>query len=311
MAQVSVLGLGAMGSTLARVLAERGHDVTVWNRSEVAAARADTLTRAGVRWAATPAEAIAASPLILICVTDYRAAEAVLGAAGATQSLAGRTLVQLTNGSEEQVRSQLGRVAAAGGRMLAGGIVGYPRHIGRDDTVILYAGSAFAFEEHKATLAGLAGGQRYLGEDPAVQNATYVSAFGFYYAALAGFLESAALAARRGVAPTDFAAVMPGMAALLLDHVADAARRIEAADYDGDQATVDVHLVGSGRRQRAFADKGLQSLMTDAFVAYCRQAHEAGDGGEDIAAIYKRVVTPAPPRFVPPESGEAALPQRP
>ena len=43
MAQVSVLGLGAMGSTLARVLAERGHDVTVWNRSELPTARAAAL----------------------------------------------------------------------------------------------------------------------------------------------------------------------------------------------------------------------------------------------------------------------------
>ena len=300
MAQVSVLGLGAMGSTLARVLAEHGHDVTVWNRSEVPAARAETLTGAGVRCAATPAEAIAASPLIVMCVLDYPAAEAVLDTPGATQSLAGRTLVQMTNGSEEQVRSQLGRVAAAGGRMLAGGIVGYPRHIGRDDTVILYAGSAAAFEEHSATLAGLAGGQRYLGEDPAVQNATYVSAFGFYYAALAGFLESAALAASRGVTPSDFAVAMPGMTALLLDHIADAARRLEAADYDGDQATVDVHLVGSGRRQQAFADKGLQSLITDAFVDYCRQAHEAGEGGEDIAALYKRILAPPVMRIEPP-----------
>ena len=311
MAQVSVLGLGAMGSTLARVLAEHRHDVTVWNRSEVPAARAETLTRAGVRWAATAAEAIASSPLIVMCVLDYPAAEAVLDAPGATQSLAGRTLVQMTNGSEEQVRSQLGRVAAAGGRMLAGGIVGYPRHIGRDDTVILYAGSAAAFEEHRATLAGLAGGQRYLGEDPAVQNATYVSAFGFYYAALAGFLESAALAASRGVAPSDFTAAMPGMTALLLDHFADAARRLEAADYDGDQATVDVHLVGSGRRQQAFADKGLQSLLTDAFVAYCRQAHEAGEGVEDIAAVYKRILAPPVTRIESPESGEAAPPRRP
>ena len=83
---------------------------------------------------------------------------------------------------------------------------------------------------------------------------------------------------------------MPGMVALLLDHVADAARRIEAGDYDGDQATVDVHLVGSSRRQRTFAEHDVQSLVTDAFVAYCRQAQEAGEGGEDVAAIYKRIL---------------------
>jgi glycerol-3-phosphate dehydrogenase len=33
-AQVSVLGLGAMGSTLARVLLERGHDVTMAGRAK-------------------------------------------------------------------------------------------------------------------------------------------------------------------------------------------------------------------------------------------------------------------------------------
>ena len=43
-----------------------------------------------------------------------------------------------------------------------------------------------------------------------------------------GFLENVALAASRGVAPADFAATTPAMTALLLDHMADAARRIAA-----------------------------------------------------------------------------------
>jgi 3-hydroxyisobutyrate dehydrogenase len=33
MRSVSVIGLGIMGSELARVLIERGYDVTVWNRT--------------------------------------------------------------------------------------------------------------------------------------------------------------------------------------------------------------------------------------------------------------------------------------
>jgi 3-hydroxyisobutyrate dehydrogenase-like beta-hydroxyacid dehydrogenase len=227
-----------------------------------------------------------------MCVTDYPAADEVLGSPGLLGALAGRTFVQLTNGTEEQVRAQIARVEAAGGRMLAGGILGYPRHVGRAETVIMYAGDAGAFGEHAATLADLAGAQRYLGEDPGRPNAVYVSAFGFYFAALAGFLEAAALAAERGVAPSEFAAVMPGMAALLLDHVGDAARRIEQGDYTGDQATVDIHLVGSARRQRTFTDHRLQSLAIGAFVDYCRQAQDAGEGGEDIAALFKRVAAP-------------------
>jgi 3-hydroxyisobutyrate dehydrogenase len=94
------------------------------------------------------------------------------------------------------------------------------------------------------------------------------------------------------VAPAEFATTMPTMTALLLDHVADAARRIGASDYEGSQATVDVHLAGSQVRRRAFVASGLQSLMSDGYAAYCRQAHDAGEGGEDIAAIYKRIIAP-------------------
>ena len=287
MAQVSVLGLGAMGSTLARVLLERGHEVTVWNRSDSERARA--VAAAGAGRAASPAEAAQASPLVIMCVTDYPAADEVLEAPGTLSALAGRDFVQLTNGNEDQVRDQLERVRAAGGRMLAGGILGYPRHIGRPETVIMYAGDAAPFEAHAATLADLAGAQRYYGEDPGPPNAVYVAAFGFYFAALAGFLEAAALAETRGVPPGEFAAAMPGMSALLLDHIDDAARRIGEDDFAGDQATVDVHLVGSARRRRTLDDAGLGSLMTGAFVEYCRLAAEAGEGGEDIAALFKRM----------------------
>lgn len=56
---VTVLGLGNMGFALAAALLDRGHPVTVWNRSPH---KAVPLTDRGASLAATPAEAIAASP---------------------------------------------------------------------------------------------------------------------------------------------------------------------------------------------------------------------------------------------------------
>lgn len=287
MAHVSVLGMGAMGSRLATVLLGRGHQVTVWNRS--ASERAAAVEAAGARRAASPAEAAGAAPLVLMCVTDYPAANEILDAPGVLDALAGRVFVQMTNGTEDQVRAQLESVTGAGARMLSGAIAGYPRHIGRPETLILYAGDASAYAEYEAVLADLAGAGRYTGEDPGPVNALYVASFAFYYAALGGFFEAAALARARGVPPREFAAALPGVAALLLDHVEDAARRIEDDEFSGDQATVDIHLRGSSRRLKAFADHGVQSGMTAAFAEYCRQAVEAGDGGEDIAAVFKRL----------------------
>jgi 3-hydroxyisobutyrate dehydrogenase-like beta-hydroxyacid dehydrogenase len=287
MAEVSVLGMGAMGSRLANVLLECGHEVTVWNRS--ASERAAAVEAAGARRAASPAQAAAAAPLVLMCVTDYPAAGEVLAAPGVLDALAGRVFVQFTNGTEDQVRAQLHLLTGAGVRMLSGAIAAYPRHIGRPDTLILYAGDASAYEEHEAVLADLAGGGRFTGEDPGPMNAVYVASFAFYYAALGGFFEAAALARARGVPPREFAAALPALAALLLDHVEDAARRIEEEDYAGDQATVDIHLAGSSRRLTTFAALGLQARMTAAFAEYCREAAAAGDGGEDIAAVFKRL----------------------
>lgn len=289
-ATVSVLGLGAMGSRLAQVLVAGGHEVTVWNRGRLGTGRAARV--AGARLVASSAAAAAAAPLVLMCVLDYAAADEVLSAPGVLPALAGRTLVQLTNGSVPEVRAQMGRAAAAGAHFLCGSIAGYPRHMGRPEAVILYSGDEAAFREHEHTLAGLAGAQRYLGADPELQNATYVAAFGYYYAALGGFLESAALAAARGVPVAEFAAAMPAMTALLLDHIDDAARRLTDGDLGGDQASVDVHLAGSARRRQAFAEHCLQSRFTDAFTNYLRQAHEAGAGERDIAALFSLMTAP-------------------
>ncbi|MGO4420698.1 NAD(P)-binding domain-containing protein, partial [Streptomyces sp. MCAF7] len=80
-----------MGSALAAALLDRGHPTTVWNRS---AGKARPLADRGARPAATPGEAVAASPLVVACVLDYEALHTVLDPVADT--LAGKVLVNLT-----------------------------------------------------------------------------------------------------------------------------------------------------------------------------------------------------------------------
>jgi 3-hydroxyisobutyrate dehydrogenase/2-hydroxy-3-oxopropionate reductase len=70
-ARVAVVGLGGMGSRVAKRLIDAGHDLTVWNRT---AAKAEPL---GVPVAATPAEATARSEVVLTMVADPPALRAV------------------------------------------------------------------------------------------------------------------------------------------------------------------------------------------------------------------------------------------
>ena len=76
MSEVTVIGLGNMGSALARVLQENGRAVTVWNRSPE---KATSLVEKGAILAPSAAAALTASPIVIVCVTNYTAANRTLG----------------------------------------------------------------------------------------------------------------------------------------------------------------------------------------------------------------------------------------
>ena len=72
---VAFLGLGTMGAAMAANLARGGFEVTAWNRTP---GRAPELDALDVTRAATPAEAAAATDIVVICVSDTADVEAVL-----------------------------------------------------------------------------------------------------------------------------------------------------------------------------------------------------------------------------------------
>jgi 3-hydroxyisobutyrate dehydrogenase-like beta-hydroxyacid dehydrogenase len=91
---VTVLGLGAMGTALARVYLAAGHPTTVWNRTPGRAAELDQMN---VFRAETVAAAVDASPLVIVCLLDYSSVHAALDANA--DALAGKVLINLTNGT--------------------------------------------------------------------------------------------------------------------------------------------------------------------------------------------------------------------
>ena len=104
---VSFLGLGEMGSALARAALSAGHPTTVWNRS---ADKATALVDAGGRAVCTAAEAVDASDLIVVCLFDHRSVHEVLDPLA--DRLAGRRLVNLTTTSPEGARELVIRPVA-------------------------------------------------------------------------------------------------------------------------------------------------------------------------------------------------------
>src|SRR5262245_60405779 len=101
--KVTVLGLGPMGRALAGAFLAAGHPTTVWNRTP---GRADALAAAGAASAATPAEAVAAGPLVVVSLLDDGAVHDVLDPVAA--GLAGKAVVNLTSGTPAEARRTAG-----------------------------------------------------------------------------------------------------------------------------------------------------------------------------------------------------------
>ncbi len=117
-ATVTVLGLGRMGSALAAAFLAAGHSTTVWNRTP---GKADELAARGARHAGSVAEAVAAAPLVVVCVADDEAVHQLLDPLDG--ALAGRTLVNLTTGTSAQARANAAWAKERGAAFLDGAIM--------------------------------------------------------------------------------------------------------------------------------------------------------------------------------------------
>jgi 3-hydroxyisobutyrate dehydrogenase-like beta-hydroxyacid dehydrogenase len=196
---VTVLGLGAMGSAIARVFVANGHAVTVWNRTE---SKTKPLADLGASVAESAAEAVAASPLTVLCVLDHEAVEAVLAAAGA--AVEGKTLVNVTSGSPERARAVQQWATERGADYLDGGVMGDPPDVGSRHVRFPFSGSREAFETYEPVLREL-GTPAYYGEDAGLASVEFMAQVAVGYELLIGFLHTLDLVSKEGVDPAEFA----------------------------------------------------------------------------------------------------------
>ncbi|MFC6013159.1 NAD(P)-dependent oxidoreductase [Nocardia lasii] len=190
--RVSVIGLGAMGTALAKALLAGGHEVTVWNRTP---ARAEALVADGARVATSSAEALTAADLLIVCVLDDAAVREHLEPVAAR--LRGRTVVNLTTTTPEQARSSGRWARAAGVELIDGGIMAIPDMIGGPGAFVLYSGAGAAFARYRSVLE-LFGAAEFVGEDLGAAAMYDVSILGGMYAMFAAFHQGGAMVRTTG-----------------------------------------------------------------------------------------------------------------
>ncbi|MCP3802325.1 NAD(P)-binding domain-containing protein [Allokutzneria sp. A3M-2-11 16] len=243
--KVTVIGLGSLGSALAAALLRSGNEVTVWNRTP---AKAEALVAQGAARADTVADAVAASPVVIVCVFDTAAARELLEPVAA-----GKAVVNLTTGSPDEARALATWAASRGVDYLDGAVMAVPEAIGTPGAFVIYSGSREVFDEHRDALDSF-GASHFLGTDAGVAEFHDLGLLSAGYATLGGFLHAVAML---GVPAQDFLPLattwLNGMVAFL----ADVAREVDQRDYAHGASSVAINQVALGNIVHASRSAGV------------------------------------------------------
>jgi 3-hydroxyisobutyrate dehydrogenase/2-hydroxy-3-oxopropionate reductase len=160
MSTVAVIGLGGMGSRIARRFLEAGHDVVVWNRSP---AKADELARRGASPAGSPAEAARRAEAVVTMLSDPAALEEVSeGPAGiAAGAGAETTVIEMSTVGPAAV-ARLASALGPGTRMLDAPVLGSLSEAESGSLRIFVGGPAELVERWTPLLSAL-GSPRHVG----------------------------------------------------------------------------------------------------------------------------------------------------
>ena len=281
---VAVIGLGAMGSALARAQLRAGHPTNVWNRSS---SKVNTLVSEGAVASETAAIAAETANVILVCVDTNANAELVLEEACAAGALKERVVVQLGTTTPAEARSFSKKVRSSGGMALNGAIMCYPDSVGpNNDAPLLVGGDADGFQIAQPYLRQISGNLVDVGKNEAAAAALALGLLTTSAALYAGVAHAARLCEAEGadvemlgklclhgpIAPKRFEIIAKGAFALNSLH-------------DGGSLTVWADVAENIREQAHTA--GINSELPDFLSAFYRRAVKAGHGDEDVAALIK------------------------
>ena len=162
MQKIGFLGLGIMGSAMAKNLLKAGFQVTVWNRSQDKNAE---LAALGARVAATAAEVTASCAITFAMLADPAAAEAVCFAPdGALAGIGeGRGYVDMSTVDAATAEKIGAAISAKGGRFLEAPVSGSKKPAEDGTLIILAAGDRELYDQALPALEKMGKKILYLG----------------------------------------------------------------------------------------------------------------------------------------------------
>lgn len=284
MSAVTVIGLGAMGSALARALVRSGHRLTVWNRT---VEKASSLVTDGAVLASSAASAVAASQVVIVCVDNYDVTRTILGADEVAAGLSGKVLVQLSTGCPQEARDSEAWARERGVEYLDGAILAFPNQIATPDATILVSGAESAFRRSEPLLKILAENLSFLGETVGAASALDCAVLSFLVGGLLGSLHGARICEAEGLRVDEFGSLLADIAPILGGDVKHLGETIQVGKYENPQAALKTWAAALGRIQQQARDAQINSEFPIFASALFQKGITAGYEMEEVSSLIK------------------------
>ena len=279
---ISVIGLGSMGFALAETLLETNFNVSVWNRT---LSKAQKLKNEGANICSTPNEAFQNSQFIVASLSNYEAWNNIIDSNQIDMDLSGKTIIQLTTGSIEEVTTLNDWVKKYNGELLEGIISCFPSQIGTEESLILLAGSNNSVNNCKDIISVLSPKYKNLGSNliaPTVLSRAFLSgALG----GLIGMMNGAVLCQKADISLDDFKEICMDRSSIIEQE----SRRIIDAISTGDTKNTEASVSAWGHGQEALLaiSKTLDSNLDFqlALNKLFKKTIEAGLKDHDLSAM--------------------------
>ncbi|MGG7665446.1 NAD(P)-dependent oxidoreductase [Dyadobacter sp. BHUBP1] len=282
--QITVIGLGQMGTRLAELLVAQGYSISVWNRTR---AKADAI--AGVKVFENLEEAIRQNPLIVICVLDYEAVHLIFENITDKSILTGKTLINFTTADPQEAEQLETMLANLNAGYINGAIQVAPDQMGLPETTIIVSGNQKHFERSRDALTIFGGNIKYLGDRAALASAMDLATLTWLYGSYSGLIHGIVLSQKTGLSLGAFSEILGEITPGFTEFFKHQIGVVEKGDFTISQSPLSISVAATQRIHNAFRNAGIQPAFIKTISDLLQKAESDGLADQELAALVKVV----------------------
>jgi 3-hydroxyisobutyrate dehydrogenase-like beta-hydroxyacid dehydrogenase len=287
MTPITIIGLGAIGTAVAKAFIAAGHATTVWNRT---ATRTEPLEDLGAVRATSIREAVSANSVIITALTTFEATREALEPAAA--ELAGRTVITLNSGTPAGARETAAWLDKHSAEYLAGAVKNVPSAVGLPDTLLYYSGDKATFDRCEQTLKVMGGDTVHLGTDPDLAALYEFAVGGMLLPALLGFFQGAALVTSRGLEASTMVRYSQKWLEMIVQLLPSLAHTIDTRDYSNPESALGLFHEGIAYDHEVGREGNIDVSWQEPMHDLLRKAVADGRADQSIASLVELLRKP-------------------